>query len=341
MAQRRGCLPRSAVRPGAGMHRTIGRLDAAARIAEHRAMFRTVHRPLFVALAVVALTTLVPAGATRATTTACPTFPATNVWNKRVDALPVAANSAAMISAIGVGAHLHPDFSNAGRYGIPYNNVGLSTKLTYHIHFTYASESDNVGYPIPKSPLIEGGSDRHMILVDRERCRLYELYAARKTTSGWYAGSGANWALRSNHLRPDGWTSADAAGLPIFPGLVRWSNVSGGVIRHALRFTAPLSCDGHIYPARHDAGSGSCSVRPPMGLRVRLKGSVDISGYGSQARIVLQALKTYGMILADNGSPWYVTGAPSSHWNDDVLHTLGRISGSDFEVVDTVGFVNG
>jgi hypothetical protein len=304
-------------------------------------MSRVARRLLVLALSAVALGAVIPTASARAATAPCTYFPGTNVWNKPVDALPVAANSNAMIAAIGTGAHLHPDFSNAGSYGIPYNTVGLSTKLTYNIHFQYASESDKVGYPIPAHPVIEGGSDRHMILVDRERCRLYELYAARKTSSGWYAGSGANWPLRSNGLRPDGWTSADAAGLPIFPGLVRWTDVSRGVIRHALRFTAPLTCDGHIYPARHDAGSGSCAARPPMGLRVRLKASVDISGYGSQARIVLQALKTYGMILADNGSPWYVTGSPSSHWNDDVLHALGRISGSDFEVVDTTGFVNG
>jgi hypothetical protein len=270
----------------------------------------------------------------------CPIFPATNVWNKKVDALPVAANSAAMIAAIGLGAHLHPDFSNAGTYGIPYNIVGTSTKR-YSVRFTWPGESNRVLYPLGTSPKIEGGSDRHVIMVDTNACKLYELFAVHKVGASWRAGSGAVWSLRSNALRPDGWTSADAAGLPIFPGLVRYTDVGRGAILHALRFTAPTSCSGHIYPARHDAGSGSCTSRPPMGLRVRLKSTVDISGFGTQARVLLTALQRYGMILADNGSPWYVTGAPSSYWNDDVLNALGGITGADFEVVDTSGFVSG
>jgi hypothetical protein len=178
-------------------------------------------------------------------------------------------------------------------------------------------------------------------MVETSTCKLYELYALHKVGASWRAGSGAVWSLKSNTLRPDGWTSADAAGLPIFPGLVRYTDVGKGAILHALRFTAPVTCAGHIYPARHDAGSGSCSTRPAMGLRVRLKAGVDISGYGTQARVLLLALQRYGMILADNGSPWYVTGAPSPYWNDDVLHDLGAIKGSDFEVVDTTGFVAG
>ena len=271
---------------------------------------------------------------------ACPIFPSSNVWNKRVDTLPVASDSAAMVAAIGAGAHLHPDFSNGGNYGIPYNIVGTATARS-SVSFQYASESDKVRYPIPASPKIEGGSDAHILMVDTNACKLYELYAASHSASGWHAGSGAVWDLRSNALRPNGWTSGDAAGLPIFPGLVRYDEVAAGVIDHALRFTAPSSCSGHIYPARHDAGSGSCNAKPPMGLRVRLKSSVDISGFGTQARVLLTALKRYGMILADNGSPWYVTGAPSSHWNDDVLHALNGIPGSDFEVVDTSGFTNG
>ncbi len=149
------------------------------------------------------------------------------------------------------------------------------------------------------------------------------------------------WDLSSNALRPETWTSADAAGLPIFPGLVRYEEVAAGEIRHAIRFTAPQTCNGYIYPARHEAGSGSCSVNPPMGLRVRLKANVDLSGFGPQARIVLVALQRYGMLLADNGSAWYITGAPHSGWDDDELHALGQITGSDFEVVDTSGFVNG
>ncbi len=270
----------------------------------------------------------------------CPIFPSSNVWNRRVDTLPVAADSSTMIAAIGLGSHLHPDFSNGGGYGIPYNLVSSSTPRS-KVSFQYASESDKVGYPIPSNVKIEGGSDRHVLMVDTSACKLYELYAANKSGGTWNAGSGAVWNLRSNALRPSGWTSADAAGLPIFPGLVRYEEVAAGAIPHALRFTASHTCAGFIYPARHEAGSGSCDARPPMGLRVRLKAGVDISGFGSQARILLTALKRYGMILADNGSPWYVTGAPSSHWNDDVLHALGNIKGSDFEVVDTAGFVSG
>ena len=194
-----------------------------------------------------------------------------------------------------------------------------------------------MGYPIPAKPKIEGGSDRHLLMVDTSACRLYELYDAVKTSSGWTAGSGATWDLRSNKLRPDGWTSADAAGLPIFPGLARADEVLKGAINHALRFTAPRTCAGHIAPARHDAGSGSCDTRPPMGLRVRLKASVDLSGFGPQARAVLVALQRYGMLLADNGSAWYITGTPDSRWDDDDLHALGRITGADLEVVDTAG----
>ncbi len=271
----------------------------------------------------------------------CPQFPVTNVWNKRVDQLPVAANSAAMVNAIGRTAPLHPDFSNGGLYGIPLNVVDGTTVTGSKVTFKYASESDKVLYPIPAKVQIEGGSDRHILIVDKAACKLYELFAAVKKSTGWTAGSGAVWDLRSNALRPAGWTSADAAGLPIEPGLVRYTELATGAINHALRFTAPVTCAGYIYPARHQAGDGSCSTNPPMGLRVRLKASVNISNFGTQARIVLQTLKTYGAILADNGSPWYVTGQPSLSWNDDVLHALGNLHGSDFEVVNTSSLVNG
>ena len=267
-------------------------------------------------------------------------FPASNVWNRRVDGLPVASDSAAMIAAIGLSAHLHPDFGSYSGYGIPYNIVGSATPRST-VRFQYAGESDRVKYPIPAKPKIEGGSDRHLLMVDTNACRLYELYAAAKTGSGWTAGSGAVWDLRSNAVRPAGWTSADAAGLPIMPGLIRYDEVARGAILHAIRFTAPSTCAGYIYPARHEAGSGLCDARPPMGLRVRLKASVDIGGFGPHARIILTALKRYGMLLADNGSPWYVTGAPDPRWNDDEVHAFGRLDGSDFEVVDTTGFVNG
>jgi hypothetical protein len=270
---------------------------------------------------------------------ACPIFPGTNVWNRPVSSLPVAAGSAELIRAIGLGASLHPDFSNQGRYGIPYTVVGAGVPRS-RVRFDYADESDRVGYPIPPHPPVEDGSDRHVLIVDRSDCRLYELYAARRAGGRWTAGSGAVWRLGSNRLRPDGWTSADAAGLPILPGLARHDEVAAGVIRHALRFTAPRTARAHLFPARHDAGDGGAGL-PPMGLRVRLKASVDISLFGPQARVVLRALRTYGMILADNGSPWYVTGAPSAGWDDDDLHELGRITGADFEVVDTRRLRNG
>ncbi len=268
----------------------------------------------------------------------CSIFPAGNPWNERVDKLPVAANSAQMIASIGIDTGLHPDFGSGlydgGRIGIPFDVVSKSTPRS-HVTFDYSDESDHVAYPIPTTVHIESGSDHHALLVDKSACRLYELFALQRTSSGWHAGSGATWNLRSNHVRPAGWTSADAAGLPIFPGLARYDEVARGVIDHALRFTAERTRKAYIYPARHYASSSDDPSLPPMGLRVRLKASVDISGFPRQTRIVLQALKTYGMILADNGSNWYISGAPDPHWSNDALHTIGRITGSDFEVVDT------
>jgi hypothetical protein len=272
----------------------------------------------------------------------CTIFPATNAWNQRVDALPVAANSAQLIQSIGLGTGLHPDFG-AGLWegrpmGIPFDVVTRRTKRS-RVSFGYADESDKGPYPIPATVHIEGGrsadGDRHALLLDRDACRLYELYALNPKGSGWTAGSGAIWNLRSNAVRPAGWTSADAAGLPIFPGLARYDEVARGVIDHALRFTASRTRRAYVYPARHYASSSDDPSLPPMGVRVRLKADVDISGFPRQARVILQALKTYGMILADNGSSWYITGAPNPHWSNDDLHTLGRITGSMFEVVDT------
>jgi hypothetical protein len=273
----------------------------------------------------------------------CPVFPASNVWNRPVDARPVAANSAQLIASIGLDAGLHPDFGSGlyagGPIGIPFDVVSAKTPRA-RVSFEYADESDRVRYPIPASVHIEGGrtsdGDRHALLLDKDACKLYELYALYpKAGGGWRAGSGAVWNLRSNALRPAGWTSADAAGLPILPGLARYDEVARGVIDHALRFTASRTRRAYVYPARHYASSSDDPSLPPMGLRVRLKASVDISGFPRQARVVLQALKTYGMILADNGSSWYVTGAPSPRWSNDDLHSLGRITGSMFEVVDT------
>jgi hypothetical protein len=272
----------------------------------------------------------------------CPVFPANNPWNQRVDKLPVSADSAQLISSIGLDASVHADFGSGkwdgGPIGIPFDVVSHKTHRS-RVSFEYASESNRVRYPIPKHVHIEGGAhatgDRHAILVDKSACRLYELYDLRHTRRGWTAGSGAVWNLRSNHLRPAGWTSADAAGLPIFPGLARWDEVSRGVIDHALRFTAPETRRAYVYPARHYASSSNDPALPPMGLRVRLKASVNVASFPKQARVVLRALQRYGMILADNGSPWYVSGAPNSHWSNDALHSLGRLPGADFEVVDT------
>jgi hypothetical protein len=273
----------------------------------------------------------------------CSIFPANNTWNQRVDTLPVAADSAQLISSIGLSTGLHPDFGS-GLYdgqpiGIPFDIVSKSTPRS-RVAFDYADESDKGPYPIPKTVHIEGGNassgDRHALLIDKDACKLYELYALYpKSGGGWKAGSGAIWSLRSNAVRPAGWTSADAAGLPIFPGLARYDEVARGVIDHALRFTVEHTRRAYVYPARHYASSSDDPSLPPMGLRVRLKANVDISGFPRQARIVLQALKTYGMIVADNGSNWYISGAPNPRWSNDDLHTLGRITGADFEVVDT------
>jgi hypothetical protein len=208
------------------------------------------------------------------------------------------------------------------------------------VHFQYGSESDHGRYPLPRGVPIEGGrrstGDRHVIVVDRATCLDYELFAAYPHHGGasWSAGSGAIFNLRSDHLRPAGWTSADAAGLPILAGLARYDEVAGGSIDHALRFTAPCTSARYVYPARHFASTCS-GFYPPMGLRVRLKASVDISGLPYQARVVAEALKLYGMILADNGSPWYISGAPNSHWSNGALHQLDQLTGRDFEVVDT------
>jgi hypothetical protein len=272
---------------------------------------------------------------------ACPIFPANNPWNERVDKLPVAATSARLIASIGLSDPVHPDFGtvyNGAPNGIPYAVVSNRTRRV-PVHFQYAAESDRGPYPLPPNVPIEGGrqstGDRHVIVINRDTCTDYELFDAFPHRGGayWTAGSGAIFNLRSNRLRPKGWTSADAAGLPIFPGLARYDEVARGSIDHALRFTARCTSRAYIYPARHFASTCS-GFYPPMGLRVRLKASVDISKLPYQARVVAQALKRYGLILADNGSPWYISGAPNSRWNDDALHQLDRLRGSDFEVVD-------
>jgi hypothetical protein len=290
--------------------------------------------------------TLTGAGAAAPRLAGCPVFPASSVWSARVDRLPVAADSARLIASIGVADHVHADFGNGlydgSRIGIPYVVVHGKTTPSSRVTFDYADESDKRPYPIPASVPIEGApahadaGDRHALIVDRDACRLYELYALRRSGGRWAAGSGAVFDLRSNRLRPLGWTSADAAGLPILPGLARWDgDAATGRIDHALRFTVERTRRAYIYPARHYASSSTDPSLPPMGLRVRLKADVDIAKLPRQARIVAQAMKRYGLILADNGSNWYVSGAPSPHWSNVELHALGSLGGSDFEVVDT------
>jgi hypothetical protein len=268
----------------------------------------------------------------------CTVFPKTNPWNRRVDRLPVAKNSAAIISSIGVDTGLHADFGSGlwegSPIGIPFDVVTRKTPRS-RVGFEYSDESDHVGYPIPKRVHVEGGSDHHALLLDRDACRLYELGGLEKQNGRWHAWAGATWNLRSNKVRPAGWTSADAAGLPIFPGLARWDEARRGVIDHALRFTVERTRRAYLYPARHYASDLTDPNLPPMGLRVRLKAGFDIRPYPKQARIVLTALKRYGMIVADNGADWYISGAPSPGWSNDQLHTLGRVKGSAFEVVDT------
>ena len=269
----------------------------------------------------------------------CPIFPASNAWNRAIDMLPVASNSAQIIQSIGAGTGLHADFGSGlwdgAPIGIPFNVVSGKQAKQRVKAFEYADESDKGPYPIPARPKIEGGSDKHVLIVDRDRCVLYELGGMARSGGGWTAWAGAIWSLRSNKVRPETWTSADAAGLPILPGLARWDDIATGGIHHALRFTVERSRRAYVYPARHYASSLTDPSLPPMGLRVRLRVTFDVSGFPPQARAVLQALKTYGMIVADNGSNWYISGAPSPHWSNDDLHTLGRVDGSDFEVVDT------
>jgi hypothetical protein len=295
-------------------------------------------------LAVIGVAAALGAGSKRPHVASCAVFPANNPWNQRVDKLPVAGNSDAIVRSIGVDKGMHADFGsglyNGGPIGIPYVSVGRGQKRV-GVKFEYASESDKGPYPIPRGVPIEGGrgssGDRHVIVVDRSRCKLYELYAAYPVNGGasWKAGSGAIWSLRSNHLRPRTWTSADAAGLPILPGLARYDEVKRGAINHALRFTVSRTRNTFVYPARHQASSDSSADLPPMGLRVRLKAGFPVSRYPRQSRVVLRALQRYGMIVADNGSDWYVSGAPSSGWNNDDLHSLGGVTGNNFEVVDT------
>jgi hypothetical protein len=300
---------------------------------------RTLSLKAAVATLGVAATLASPAPA--ATVGGCRLLPRDFPTNQRVDRLPVAANSDAIVGSIGLDDTVHPDFGSGlyeGRpIGIPYDVVSKRTARE-RVRFAYADESDKVRYPIPRNVHIEGGrdadGDRHALLVDRDACRLYELFDLQGRPGAWSAGSGATWSLRSNRLRPAGWTSADAAGLPILPLLARHQEVKRGRIDHALRVTVSRSRRAYVYPARHHASSDTDPSLPRMGERLRLKRSVDVSKLPRQARVVATALKRYGLIVADNGSDWYISGAPSPGWDNDQLHALGRLSGRDFEVVD-------
>jgi len=279
----------------------------------------------------------------------CPVFPANNIWNRRVDALSVDARSDAYVTNIGTSAGMHPDFGSGlwdgGPIGIPFVVVPAGQPFVPISFIWYGDESDPGPDPIPADAPVEGGSDstgdRHVLVVDSGNCTLYELYYAWPQTDGsWQAGSGANFALTSNSLRPAGWTSADAAGLPIFPGLVRYDEVASGAINHALRFTVVQTRKAYLWPARHYASSSTDLNRPPMGQRFRLKAGFDMSRFSAANQVILTALKQYGMILADNGSNWYLSGAPDERWDNDDLHNLQTgVHGSDFEAVDESGLM--
>ncbi len=274
-----------------------------------------------------------PSAVAGASVAGCPLFPSDNAWRRDVSSDPVDARSGAYIRSIGTDVNVHPDFGSDPEYGIPYVVVPKS-QAQVPITFTeYGDESDPGPYPVPLDARVESGGDRHVLVAQQETCKLYELYGAERSRDGWNAASGAVFDLRSNDQRPAGWTSADAAGLPILPGLVRTDEVEAGAIRHALRFTAPDTQAGYVDPARHLASDDTDPNLPPMGLRLRLKASYDISAFQGASRVILQALKTYGMILADNGSPFFISGATDTDWDDEDLEQLKSVPGSAFEVV--------
>lgn len=278
-------------------------------------------------------------------------FPTTDPWRQNVTTAPVDGNSDAILATIGATLKLHPDFASdieGGSYqGIPYQVVSgqAMVPVTYN---AYGSQSDPGPMPIPSNVLIEGypnpaGSDGHALVLDRDNCFLYELFSTTVSSTGAVsAASGAIFDLNANSARPYLWTSADAAGLPVFPGLVRYDEVSAGVIKHALRFTLPKTVAAIVPPAKHYAANTTEQYGPPMGMRLRLRASFNISGFTPQAKIILQALKTYGMILADNGSSaMFVTGTPNTSWNNDDLHNLTGVTAADFEVLQETPLYTG
>jgi hypothetical protein len=274
----------------------------------------------------------------------CPLFPADNPLNEDISKAPVNQNSDNYIASIGASVHLHADFGSNSSYGIPYAVVGASQPKV-PIDFTeYGDESDPGPYPIPLNARVEGAGeegDRHVLVLQKKTCKVYELYGAQRSGSGWKAGSGAVFNLRSNALRPEGWTSADAAGLPILPLLARYPEVSAGRIEHALRVTVSRSQRGYIHPAVHFASSDSDPYLPPMGLRLRLKSGFSLAGYHGQALVILQALKRYGLIVADNGSSWYISGATDRRWPDEDLDQLKTVPGSAFEAISSGPILHG
>jgi hypothetical protein len=274
--------------------------------------------------------------------TKCSEFPADNWWHADVSHLPVHARSAAWLSHMSTDRDLHPDFGpsygDGPNYGIPITVVDKGHPKV-KVSFYYGSESDKVRYPLGKDTKIEGGrgsdGDKHAIVVDKAKCKLYEIYDTRFEGGRWKGGSGAVWSLKSNRLRHDGWTSADAAGLPILPGLLRWNEVKANRIDHAIRFTTDVTSNHYLWPARHYAGDTDDLNYPPMGARFRLKSTFDASGLSPYAQRVVAAMKAYGLVLADNGSPWYFQGEQHRKWPEDLVEDLKTIPASEFVAVDT------
>ena len=268
--------------------------------------------------------------------TACPTFPADNAWHADISRLPVHPRSAQWLSRMSPTRRLHPDFGGA-TYGIPITVVA-GTHAKVPVTFEYDDESDPGPYPLGDDTRVEGGQydsgDRHTVVVDRDTCRLYETWATSRVGDRWTAGSGAIWDLRSNALRPAGWTSADAAGLPVLPGLLRYDEVVAGSVDHAVRFTTNVTDRSYVWPARHHAGSVSDPSYPPMGARFRLRASYDLSRHSALTRVVLAGFQRHGLVLADNGSPWYFQGATDVRWPDALLDDLKTVPASAFEAVD-------
>jgi hypothetical protein len=328
----------SPIRPPRRTVRALARLRArapAGRLAAAVALAATVGLPPLARAGAAPATVGTGAGPREY---GCPILPARDALNTPIANAPVDPRSAAYVASIGLAAHLHPDFGVNPSYGIPYDVVA-ATQPRVAVRFTgYPAESDPGPYPIPPDAPVEGagaGGDRHVLIVQRGTCTLYELYAAERSAGGWRASNGAVFDLRSTALRPAGWTSADAAGLPIFPLLVRYPEVASGRIDHALRVTVPRTQHAYIHPATHFASSSADPSLPPMGLRLRLKAAYSLAGFSGQSLVILRALKRYGLIVADNGSPWYITGAPSTRWNEASLAQLRRVPGSAFEAVRT------